>query len=93
MHAQQHEGSGFADRMDASGMRQSPVPTDNVPPAEADLVPSLSPLTVGNFNPAETTMGRIIDSMQAPIGSLAAGNAQHRGIVDAELGPGSRFSY
>ena len=36
-------------------------------------------------------MGRIIDSMQAPIGSLAAGNAQHRGIVDAELGPGSRF--
>src|SRR5207247_488549 len=31
MHAQQHVGSGGGHRMDASGMRQSPVPTDNIP--------------------------------------------------------------
>jgi hypothetical protein len=48
-------------------------------------------MVVGNFHLTETTLGRIIDGMQTPIGSLAAGMAQHGGVVDPKFWPRGRL--
>ena len=72
MHAQQHMRSRFGHRVDAAGMRQSPVSTDNVAGLRPVAIQALTPLVVGNFHPAQTTLGGIIDGMQTPIGSFAA---------------------
>ena len=72
-------------------MRQSPVPTDNVPPLRPVSIQALASLVVGNFHPSQTTVNRIVDHMQTPIGALAAGNTQHGGVVDPEHWPGGRL--
>jgi hypothetical protein len=92
MHAQQNISSGFGDRMDASGMRQSSVPTDNVSRLRPISLQSLTPLVIGDFHPSETTLRRIIDDMQTPIGSFTARDAQHRSVIDPKLWPGGSFS-
>src|SRR5208337_1189565 len=78
-------------RVDASGMRQSSVPTDNVAGLRPVAIQAFTPLLVGNFHSAQTTLGRIIDGMQTPIDSFAAGNTQHRRVIDPKRRPGGRF--
>src|SRR5208282_1708880 len=93
VHAQQNISSGFANRMDASGMRQSSVPTDNVSRLRPISLQSLTPLVIGDFHPSETTLRRIIDDMQTPIGSFTARDAQHRSVIDPKLWPRGSFGF
>ena len=91
VHAQQHMRPRFRHGVDASGMRQASVSADNVARLRPVPIPSLTPLVVGNFHAAQTTLGRIIDGMQTPVRSFTARNAQHCRVIDPKRGPRGRF--
>jgi hypothetical protein len=93
MHAQQNVSSSFAHGVDAAGTRQTSVSTNQVARLRPISIQSLTSLVIGNFNPQQTTVGRIIDDMQTPIGSFTARDAQHRSVIDPKGRPGGSFGF